>query len=336
MITSPATIDELPALAPAPVPARAVRSSAIARLGAVVVPILAAVAFYAVFIARSAFHFGGRTYFGLFDDAMISMRYAENLAHGHGLVYNVGAPPVEGYTNFLWTLYMALVHLLPISAARTSLVVELTGVLLLVGCGLVAASLVRLLLPGARAAVALAVTATVFFYPLVFWTLRGMETGLATLLVSMLVLQVLRLEECYSTRRLAGIAVLLAAAVLTRDDLVLPAGIVVLYAIMRARREHRSRTALVLAGGLGGALAGHEAFRLAYYGDALPNTYYLKVQGAGLQTRLTRGAYTLASTFRLDPVCTARHGRRCARRSSSQARSSAVAARRGCPRDLRV
>lgn len=38
------------------------------------------------------------------DDAYISYRYAWNLAHGHGLVYNPGEV-VEGYTNFLWTIF---------------------------------------------------------------------------------------------------------------------------------------------------------------------------------------------------------------------------------------
>ncbi|MBA2320004.1 MAG: hypothetical protein H0V89_02510, partial [Deltaproteobacteria bacterium] len=33
------------------------------------------------------------------DDAWISWRYAEHLAEGRGLVYNTGAPPIEGYTN---------------------------------------------------------------------------------------------------------------------------------------------------------------------------------------------------------------------------------------------
>jgi arabinofuranosyltransferase len=40
------------------------------------------------------------------DDAFISYRYASNLVHGYGLVYNPGEP-VEGYTNFLWTLMSA-------------------------------------------------------------------------------------------------------------------------------------------------------------------------------------------------------------------------------------
>src|SRR3989442_1133365 len=41
------------------------------------------------------------------DDAYISFRYARNLVHGLGLVYNAGER-VEGYSNFLWTLWCAL------------------------------------------------------------------------------------------------------------------------------------------------------------------------------------------------------------------------------------
>ena len=40
------------------------------------------------------------------DDAFISFRYAENLAQGNGLVFNVGER-VEGFTNLSWTLLFA-------------------------------------------------------------------------------------------------------------------------------------------------------------------------------------------------------------------------------------
>ncbi len=44
----------------------------------------------------------------LVDDAFISFRYARHLAEGHGLVWNLGeAPPVEGFSNFLWVLICA-------------------------------------------------------------------------------------------------------------------------------------------------------------------------------------------------------------------------------------
>ena len=41
------------------------------------------------------------------DDAFISYRYAAHLVDGLGLVYNAGEQ-VEGYTNFLWTIFLAL------------------------------------------------------------------------------------------------------------------------------------------------------------------------------------------------------------------------------------
>jgi len=41
------------------------------------------------------------------DDCFISFRYAKNLINGLGLVYNAGER-VEGYTNFLWTMLIAV------------------------------------------------------------------------------------------------------------------------------------------------------------------------------------------------------------------------------------
>jgi len=46
--------------------------------------------------------------FGQIDDAYISYRYAANLLRGDGLVYNKGER-VEGFTNMLWVLLLALI-----------------------------------------------------------------------------------------------------------------------------------------------------------------------------------------------------------------------------------
>lgn len=48
----------------------------------------------------------------LADDAYISMRYAWNLWHGNGLVWNPG-DYVMGFTNPLFTLIMTIMHALP-------------------------------------------------------------------------------------------------------------------------------------------------------------------------------------------------------------------------------
>jgi len=44
------------------------------------------------------------------EDAAILMRYARHLAAGHGIVWNVGEPPVDGATDFLFMLLLAGLH----------------------------------------------------------------------------------------------------------------------------------------------------------------------------------------------------------------------------------
>ena len=64
-----------------------------------------------VYIFQTSFISNGTRYFVLFDDAMISMRFAKNFAEGFGLVWNPGESPIEGYTNPLWVIFMAFFHL---------------------------------------------------------------------------------------------------------------------------------------------------------------------------------------------------------------------------------
>src|SRR3954468_9126066 len=92
--------------------------------------------FYTTFILRSDFTYAGKRYFSLIDDSMISMVYARNLADGHGLVYQAGQH-IEGYTNLLWTLWMAVLHLLPFSEATAGLPVMISSALVLVATMLV-------------------------------------------------------------------------------------------------------------------------------------------------------------------------------------------------------
>ena len=41
------------------------------------------------------------------EDAYILFRYADHLAAGHGIVFNIGGPHAEGATDFLWLLLLA-------------------------------------------------------------------------------------------------------------------------------------------------------------------------------------------------------------------------------------
>jgi hypothetical protein len=269
---------------------------AVARKGAVVwVPLAAASAYYAVFIGRSAFSFQGRTYSALFDDSMISMQYARNFAHGHGLVWNAGEH-VEGYSNFLWTLWMSLVHLVGVDDRYTSLVVMLSGGALLLATLLVVRRLCSALMPDAPLIGVLAMAMTGLFYPLVFWVLRGTEVAPAGLLVALAALLAVELRREWTVRRCWALAAVLGAAVLTRDDLVVPCVVVLAWLAWQLEDAARRRTLLMAGGTMVALIAGHEALRLAYYGDALPNTYYLKLTGLPLADRLATGGESLLYT----------------------------------------
>ena len=62
------------------------------------------------------------------DDAFISFNYGMHLANGFGLVWNIGQSPVEGYTNFLWVLIIAVLTLLNLNPVASTKIIGLLSV----------------------------------------------------------------------------------------------------------------------------------------------------------------------------------------------------------------
>ncbi|MFH1185714.1 MAG: hypothetical protein V1755_11865 [Chloroflexota bacterium] len=248
--------------------------------------LLGAAAFYAVFIGRSAFRIDDQLSFTLIDDAMISMRYAQHLAAGSGLVWNVGEAHVQGFTNFGWMLFMTLLHLLPLAPAGISLGVMATSASLLLLNSVVVGRICQVMSPDGRYAPLIAPAITAFYFPLVFWSLRGMEVGLLVLLIDLAVLFSVNLRrDDFWAPIIMG--VILAAALMVRMDAAPQAALIMVYAA-GTRRISRGQ-GIVLHSVVGLALAGLLAFQLSYFGDALPNTYYQKVVGASIGERIQNG-----------------------------------------------
>src|SRR5574340_1650117 len=130
---------------------------------AVTILLVAAAAFYAVFIARTAFRVDGRPFFTLVDDAMISMRYAQHLVEGNGLVWNIGEPPIQGFTNPGWVLVMGLLHVLRLPQDHIALGLMAISAASLVANILVVHQVYRLLAPAARVTPLLAPAVTAFY-----------------------------------------------------------------------------------------------------------------------------------------------------------------------------
>ena len=236
------------------------------------------------YIAATSFEIEGKTYYVLFDDAMISMRYAYNLAHGNGLVWNPGER-VEGITNPLWTGVMALIHLLPVGLNETGLYIQILGASLLTLNLFLVRKLVEAFSNDLFVMLS-AVALTAFYAPLNSFSLLGMEVSLLALTLIGAVLLAVKSENRFNV----WVYVLLAASTLVRFDMAVPY-LVFLGILFWTQKENRKAHLVWGLGLLILFLGGQSLARYAYYGEWLPNTYYLKVEGWNMTLRLLRGMY---------------------------------------------
>lgn len=254
--------------------------------------VLALFAAYAfAYIYRTSFTICGTRYFCLFDDAMISMQFAKNFAAGHGLVFNAGGARVEGITNPLWAFMMAGIHQLPIGLNITSLFVQLAALIFL-GINLYfVKKIMERLCPGSGFAILAATLLTALFSSLNTWGLQGMEVSALAMIATG---SLWRLMVALETGRFSPWPYLvLGAGSLLRPDGIILLGVMMLY-MAAVDRPHRAR--IIWVSILSGVLfaGGQTLVRYAYYGDILPNTYYLKMTGYPVLLRWTAG---LASYF---------------------------------------
>ncbi len=239
------------------------------------------------YILATSFVVDGTRYYVLFDDAMISMRYAYNLAHGNGLVWNIGER-VQGFTNPLWVFYMAALHLLPLPPAKVSLAVQITGAAFLAANLFFVRGIVEHLTSDLLAMLG-AVAFTAFYAPLNSYGLLGMEVSALALIVTASIWIILR----NGTERFSPwLYVLLAVSTLLRSDMAVPY-LVILGAMLLVQKQHRRQHLLWGLGLLIVFLGGQFIASYLYYGDWLPNTYYLKVTGWPFSLRILRGLYAL-------------------------------------------
>lgn len=239
------------------------------------------------YIEASSFFIEGKLYYALFDDAMVSMRYAWNLAHGNGLVWNPGER-VEGFTNPLWVGFMAIFHLFPIPPETISFYVQAAGALFLAANLFFVKKIVEELNDSPLVMLA-AVAITASYGPLNTWGLLGMEVSLLVLVTSAAVWMTLRMDP---QRFTPWTFILLAVSTLVRVDMAVPY-LVILGVMLYAQPKFRKQNMFWGIGLLILFVGGQTLARYLYYGDVLPNTYYLKLEGFPFSLRILRGLYTL-------------------------------------------
>ncbi len=228
--------------------------------------------------------------FGAVDDSLISFRYAQNLAAGHGLVFNPGTR-VEGYSNLLWTLQLAAI-------ARLGGDLERWATLLAVISTLATTVLLTLavgrLSPSPRA-IPLLLAGGIFASlspPLLFYGLCGLETAQHTALVTAAVSAAALARRTWSLA--AGVICAALVSISRPEGIAITAVVLVALALRRDLPRGR-RAAVIVATLLTSTVVfgGHLLWRRAYYGQWLPNVFYAKVDVSRPSVLVTGAAYCL-------------------------------------------
>lgn len=214
-------------------------------------------------------------YFPFFeDDAFISLRYAKRLISGHGLTWTDG-PPIEGYTNFLWTILCAGLGFLGMDlvfAARLLGVLCLAGLFAAIGYRFRRATTADLIGAATSAAI------IAFSGSIAAWTIGGLEMPLyAMLLLWGLVLFLEILEGNTSVRFAVMAGAAFGAMSITRPDgVMLTAALAIISLLYKEVRTKQFRSVAIMVAVAATPVLAVLAFRLSYYHDWVPNSAHVK------------------------------------------------------------
>ena len=262
-------------------------------------PVVAGILSYAPWIAL----LGVLSYLSWFitDDAFIAFRYVRNFVEGHGLVFNPGER-VEGYSSFLWVLELAAIWrvfgLPPEDVAQWLSVGYTAGVIALLLWWVRRDATLRNRGLAGWMALGLVCGSATF----AVWTSGG---GLETRQFTFFVMAAIVALTVHNGSRWGLLAASfgLAGASLTRTEGILIAACCFgWFCVSRLIADWRRsdspsgsapdsgriawrrfaawvdwREMACLIGPFVVIVAAHLAFRLAYYGEWLPNTYYAKI-----------------------------------------------------------
>jgi hypothetical protein len=247
-------------------------------------------AFFAIFItslpAYILFAWHASKYGGwLIDDAGISFAYAKNLATGQGLVPQPGQLPVEGFSNPLWTFLLSTLYSLDLLVIPNTPKI-VSHALTFLGFFALAATIrnainKRTWMIVAGGALMMCAANPAF----VIWSVSGLENPLLVCLGSTLLFLCAQALHSNSnapplTWCILGSGLIAAAMALTRPDGIVYAATFPIALTLRSSHAHSFKGswkafALYLAA-LGTPLLVYLVFRLNYFNDWLPNTYYAK------------------------------------------------------------
>ena len=216
------------------------------------------------------------------DDAFISFRYAENLLRGNGLVWNPGER-VEGYSNFLWTLLIALGMLMGFDPVPWSQLLGMISFVLSLYCTFRIAWICF----GSRFIALMTVILLGWNFTFHSFATGGLETQFQTFLLVAMAYLLVRMSNGpgLNNRGLVIFAIGSACAMMTHLDSIIVCGFFTGYLLLLILRsdaewklKHVYLVALLLPQII--LLAPWLIWKVWYYGGVFPNSFYLKTSAA--------------------------------------------------------
>ncbi|MFA6223184.1 MAG: hypothetical protein WC647_12795 [Desulfomonilaceae bacterium] len=230
----------------------------------------------------------------VFDDSFITYRYAKNLAMGHGITWNIGQNPTEGYTNFLLVVVLA-----PFIKAGFDplLVTRVISYASLVAIALILFTVARSHY-GCSALSAMMVTALIFLVPETkSLCLLGMETIIYSLfLLTSFVAGMAFINRQRTSSSVVFSCLLFLTILLRPEATMLYPVIFVSYCVLAFRRNSIQLKPLIVGFLFLIAIGSvYLTWKVLYFGHLLPNPFYIKASGSYFVSSL--GMRTVQSFF---------------------------------------
>lgn len=209
--------------------------------------------------------------FWIVDDAGIVFAYARNVATGYGLVAQPHVAPVEAYSSPLWLF--ELVPFFWIGAFKLELTPKLVSLLNVVAGFLIYCRASEPGLGDGRLVATASLSLLALQSGFVIWCASGLENGAFAFLLLLL----LAVISDPRGERPTAAGLVVGAISLTRPEGVLfSLAYPVLLAMHGPKEVLRARALVRYALGFLPLVSAYVVFRVFYFGEFLPNTYYAK------------------------------------------------------------
>lgn len=204
------------------------------------------------------------------DDMFITLRYAKNWVAGHGIVWNIGEPPVEGYSNFS---FLVLARLALSWGLNPVIVLKMVGVTGLLFSCIAIYAITRMWF---SAVVALIPCFWLLAYKgEILWTVAGLETTVYQALMCSAVFFIFRgMAGARKDGNFIIAGILLALAGMTRPEA--PVFMVLFVCLVWLHRPTSTTSLVLFCGTIFVCFAPYFFWRWHYFGRLFPNPVYCK------------------------------------------------------------